>query len=516
MDKGAKRDIVFWISIAITGGFVLWGVLWPSHFENTFKAAKDAITAKMGWFYVLSVTAFLAFCLYMAFSRYGKIKLGKLEDKPEYSTLSWLSMLFAAGMGIGIMFYGVAEPILHYSKPPLGAVVPQTPQAADLAMRYTFFHWGLHAWAIYTLVGLAVAYMQYRKGESGLISATFRPLLGRRIDGPLGKGIDIFATVATAFGLAQSLGIGVMQISSGTNYLFAFPDTPTVQILIMAVMAVLFTASALSGINRGILFLSNLSSVLGIALLLFIFVAGPTTRILDCFTNAIGDYLGNLVPMSFRMTPFQESGWVGSWTIFYWAWWVAWAPYVGVFIARISKGRTVREFVLGVLLAPTLLCAIWFTVFGGAALSLEMFDHKGIADAVNKHIPSSIYVFWQNFPLAGVTSLITIWLTCNFYVSSADSATIVLGTFTSKGSLNPEISTKLTWGFLQCAIAGILLVVGGQKTLEALQTASIVSALPFTILMVFMMFSLYKAMNTEIKEQRFQEKMREEELTPMS
>jgi glycine betaine transporter len=496
---------VFYISVIVVAVFVLWGFLFPEHLAEKAGNALAFTTNTFGWFYLFATFIFLVFALYLAFGPYGRIKLGKDDDDPEYSYFTWLAMLFSAGMGIGLVFWGVAEPMYHFMTPPLSGIEGASPDAARVALRYSFFHWGLHPWAIYTVIGLSIAYAQFRKGESGLISSTFRPLIGDRVEGPLGKGIDILASIATAFGVATSLGLGTLQINGGLSHVFGIPNTTMMQMIIILVVTVLYMISATTGLNRGIRYLSNINLSLAAGLLLFVLFTGPTSFIIDALTTTLGGYLGNIIPMSFRMTPFTGGVWVGAWTLFYWAWWIAWAPFVGSFIARVSKGRTVREFVVTVLLVPTLLGALWFAAFGGSAIFFEMFEQRGIAEAVNTDVTSALFVTLEQFPIGWFLGMLATILIITFFVTSADSATFVLGMLTSNGVLNPATSTKLIWGVLQSSIAAALLLSGG---LNGLQTASIVAALPFAVIMVFMVFSLNRALKTEIKEEKRKERRR--------
>lgn len=509
MHSQAKHGSVFYVSIFVAAFFVVWGIFFPRNLAAAAGAALSFVTAKFGWFYLVSTFSFLIFAIYAGVGPYRKIKLGKEDDEPEYSYSAWFAMLFSAGMGIGLVFWGVAEPIYHYLTPPVASVAAASPQAARMALRYSFFHWGLHAWAIYTVVGLAIAYTQFRKEDSSLISSTFRPLLGERVDGWFGKAVDVLATLATAFGVATSLGLGTLQIAGGLAYAFHIPNTVAVEMIIIVIVTAMYMTSATTGLDRGILFLSNLNMVIALGLLLFVFLMGPTSFLLDSFTTTLGDYIGNLIPMSFRLTPFTRGTWVGTWTLFYWAWWIAWAPFVGMFIARVSKGRTIQEFVLGVLLVPTLFSALWFSVFGGSALSFQMFGHKAIGAAVTKDVTSALFITLQQFPLGYVISIVATVLICTFFVTSADSATFVLGMLTSRGSLNPPLLTKIIWGVLQSAIAAVLLLSGG---LKGLQTASIVAALPFAAIMILMMVSLNKALREEVHAEHQRERIRKKKL----
>ncbi|HZK43738.1 MAG TPA: BCCT family transporter [Syntrophomonadaceae bacterium] len=491
--KHEKIGSVFFASVLIIILFVLWGIISPISMGNIMQAALDFITQTFGWFYLLVTIIFVVFVIYLGFGPYGKIKLGKDDDEPEYNFYTWLAMLFSAGMGIGLVFWGVSEPVTHYLIPPEG-VTPETVEAAKIALRYSFFHWGLHPWAIYAVVALSLAYFRFRKGEPGLISLTFRPLIGDKVNGPIGKGIDSLAIIATVFGVATSLGLGALQINGGLSHLFNIPNNIIVQIGIIALVTVLFLLSATTGLNKGIRYLSNLNLTIAAILLLFVILFGPTLFIIDNFIATIGSYLGNLIPMSFGLTPFVKSDWIASWTLFYWAWWIAWAPFVGTFIARISKGRTIREFVLGVLFVPSILAALWFTAFGGAALHLEMFQGVPIAQAVSNDITSALFIMLEQFPFSLLMIITAILLITTFFITSADSATFVLGMLSTNGVLNPRNSVKIVWGLLQSAIAIVLLLSGG---LGGLQTASIIVALPFSIIMLGMCISL----NMELKRE---------------
>lgn len=489
--------MVFKIAFAIALLFALWGLLSPSGLAETSGSLLAVITEKFGWFYLLATFAFLVFSIYLAFSKYGAIRLGADTDRPEYSNRSWFAMLFSAGMGIGLVFWGVAEPLSHYMTPPQGAT-PQTAEAARLAMRYSFFHWGLHAWAIYTVIGLAIAYFNFRKGQSGLISSTFYPLLGEKVKGPIGKAIDVLAIIATVFGVATSLGLGTLQINGGLNYLTGLPNTFSSQLTIIAVVTVLYLISATTGLDKGIKILSNANLMVAVALLVFVLFAGPTAFLFDVLTTTLGSYLQNLVQMSLTLTPFSAGNWIKNWTLFYWAWWIAWAPFVGMFIARVSKGRTIKEFVLGVLLVPSVFGFLWFSVFGGTALNLELFANAQIAEAAQSDVTSALFNTLSQLPVGLILSGLATLLIITFFITSADSATFVLGMLSSNGIPNPATRVKLAWGLLQSTIAAVLLMSGG---LQGLQTASIVAAAPFAIIMALMCYSLFLALQKDMEKQ---------------
>ncbi|GAB1530498.1 MULTISPECIES: BCCT family transporter [Brevibacillus] len=485
--------MTFLISLVIVFVIVLFGAISPELFASAASQVLKVTTTNFGWFYLIVTFGFLIFCIFLAFSRYGQIPLGSDDDEPEYSLPTWFAMLFSAGMGIGLVFWGVAEPVSHYFAPPAG-VTGQTTEAAQTALRYAFFHWGLHPWGIYALIALTLAYFQFRKGAKGLISSTFGPLFGERIHGPLGKGIDILAVIATVFGVATSLGLGTLQINGGLSHLFGLPSSTTVQIVIISIITVLFLLSATTGLDRGIKYLSNTNLVFALLLLLLTLVLGPTSFIFDAFTSTLGSYLNNLISMSLRLTPFTQGTWVANWTLFYWSWWIAWAPFVGMFIARVSKGRTIKEFVICVMLVPSLLSFIWFSVFGGTALHLEIFDQAPIGAAVQSDISTALFLALEQLPMGYILAVVAILLIITFFITSADSAIFVLGMLSSDGNLDPSNRVKITWGVLQSAIAIVLLLSGG---LEGLQTASIVAALPFTVIMVLMCFSLVMALQEE-------------------
>ncbi|WP_207494466.1 glycine betaine uptake BCCT transporter [Aridibaculum aurantiacum] len=488
--------MVFKVAISIVLLFVLWGLVSPSGLAESSGNLLSIITEKFGWFYLLSTFSFLVFSIVLAFSKYGSIRLGADTDRPQYTNRSWFAMLFSAGMGIGLVFWGVAEPINHYIAPPQDAI-PQTPHAARLAMRYSFFHWGLHAWAIYTVIGLAIAYFTFRKGKSGLISSTFYPLLGDKVEGPIGKTIDILAIIATIFGVATSLGLGTLQINGGLNHLTNLPNNFSSQLTIIVIVTILYLLSATTGLDKGIKILSNVNLLMAVSLLVFVLFAGPTAFLFDVFTTTLGSYIQNLVQMSLTLSPFSAGSWIKDWTLFYWAWWIAWAPFVGMFIARVSRGRTIKEFVLGVLLVPSLFGFVWFAVFGGTGLHLELFRNGNITEAVQTDVTSALFTTLQQLPIGAILSGIATLLIITFFITSADSATFVLGMLSSKGVQNPTVKVKVVWGLMQSTIAAVLLLSGG---LQGLQTASIVAAAPFAIIMCLMCYSLYCSLQEELEE----------------
>ncbi len=490
-----KASSVFYISAAILLMLVVIGVIAPKAFETATGNTESFITDTFGWYYLIIVTAFVAICIYLLVSPAGKIKLGKPDDQPEFSRPTWVAMLFSAGVGIGLVFYGTAEPISHFAlSSPTGET--GSDQAVRDAMQYTFFHWGIHAWAVYGLVGLCLAYFMFRRGETGLISSTLKPVIGRHASGPLGKAIDVIAVLATVMGVATSLGFGAVQINGGLSYLFGIPSNMVSQFIIILAVTVLFMISALSGLDKGIKILSNANMLLAAVVFLIVFIFGPTLFTLNLFTDTLGKYLQNFVNMSFRLAPLNSDNrhWINVWTIFYWAWWIAWSPFVGIFIARVSKGRTIREFVTYVLLAPSLISFLWFSVFGGSAISIERSGTKIISALATQE---SLFGMLSTFPWGTAISVVAIGLIAIFFITSADSGTFVLAMMTTNGDQNPNNTLKIVWGLLLTAIALVLLYSGG---LQALQNTMIIAALPFSVVIILMAVSLLKVLNADARE----------------
>ncbi|RKD25982.1 glycine/betaine ABC transporter permease [Ammoniphilus oxalaticus] len=483
---------VFWVTLIVSILFVLWGAFFPDYLQAVMNTAQVFFLENFGWYYQLAATFFLLFALFLIFSPYGKIKLGKDDDKPDFSRPTWFAMLFSAGMGIGLVFFGVSEPISHYVDPPMGA--GGTPESVRLALRYTYLHWGFHAWGIYAVIALAIAYFKFRKGLPSLMSATLTPILGDRANGLIGKVVDMIAVFATIFGVAASLGLGAGQINSGISYLTGIPNSFGVQLIIIAAVTVLFLLSAATGVKRGIKYLSNAN--LGLAIVLFItfFILAPTVFLLNLFTTTFGEYIQNLLVMGTWLSLFnrESAAWLQNWTIFYWAWWIAWAPFVGTFIARVSKGRTVREFVIAVLVAPTLVCSFWFAVFGGTGIYME--HNLGIPVSAQS-LETALFYVYEHMPFTIVLVIVTLFLVSTFFITSADSATFVLGMQTTNGGLEPPNSVKFIWGIVLSASAAALLYSGG---LPGFQTTIIVSAFPLSIVLFMMVFGLLKSFREEV------------------
>jgi choline/carnitine/betaine transport len=499
-DERASLDRgVFAVSAVLALAFVAWGFLSPGGLGSASGSALTWIEQNLGWLFVTLASAFVVFVLWLAASQYGRIPLGRDDEAPEFRTVSWIAMMFSAGMGIGLMFYGVAEPLAHYVSPPPRSVEAETPEAIQTAMATTLFHWTLHPWAIYAVVGLAIAYGTFRRGRKQLISAAFEPLFGRRrTDGPAGKLIDVLAIFATLFGSAASLGLGALQIGSGIEILGWAGDVGNgVLVAIIAVLTAAFVASAVSGVARGIQWLSNINMVLAVVLAVFVFAVGPTVLILNLVPGAIGSYFSDLAQMAART---EASGgdamaaWLRGWTVFYWAWWISWTPFVGVFIARISRGRTIRQFVTGVLLVPSVVTLMWFAIFGGAGIAAQ---RDGVDVAGQATSEGQLFGVLGQYPLATVMTVLVMLLVGIFFVSGADAASIVMGSLSEHGTLSPSRRTVIFWGVVMGAVAAVMLMVGGDEALTGLQNLTIIAALPFALVMVGLAVSLAKDVRSD-------------------
>ncbi|CAM3924254.1 BCCT family transporter [Alkalicoccus chagannorensis] len=502
-----KPNIVFYIAAPIVLAFVLWGFFSPDSLESASNTGLGFTLNNFGWFYMLATAFFIAFILFLAVSPFGKLKLGKPDEKPEYRFFTWLGMLFSAGIGVGFVFWGVAEPVLYFFDPHPDYVDAGEGTRATAGLRYGVFHWALHPWAIFSLVALTLAYVQFRKDQPALISSAFQPLIGDKAYGAFGKSIDTLAVLATSTGVATTFGLSALQISGGLSYLIdGVNNTPVTQSIIIAVVTILFIFSAATGVNKGIRILSTINLTIAAILLLFVIIIGPTLFIAQNFVTTIGGYMSNVMTMSLDLDPFGDGEWLGNNTIFFWAWHISWAPFMGIFIARISRGRTIREFVAGVLLVPSVLAALWFTTFGGTALSQILGGNEVIGDLVMENEELALFAMLGEMPLAMITSSLAILLIVIFFITSADSASYVLGAMTSSGSLNPKLIVKIIWGFLIAGTASVLLASGG---LEGLQTASIVAALPFAIIMVVMLFSLLIMMGKDIRLDKLKQRKKE-------
>ncbi|MET8569295.1 BCCT family transporter [Streptomyces sp. NPDC004783] len=495
-EKHPRTDrVVFGVTAVLTLAFVIWGAAFTDSLEDVSSSALGGLIHNGGWAFMLAASAFVVFALWLAASRYGRIHLGAEGEAPEFRTVSWVAMMFSAGMGIGLMFYGVSEPLAHYTTPPPGTSPADSGERMETAMATTLFHWTLHPWAIYAVVGLAIAYSTFRRRRRQTISAVFTPLIGEKnANGVGGRVIDMLAIIATVFGSAASLGLGALQIGSGVEKLDWMDKVSTgLLVSIIAVLTVAFVASAVSGVEKGIQWLSNTNMVLALVLAVFVFVAGPTIVVLDLVPTSVFSYLGDLPQLAGRTEASGGEGvasWLGSWTVFYWAWWISWTPFVGMFIARISRGRTIRQFIGGVILVPSSVSLIWFAVFGGSAMKLQEQDRLG-----GETTPEGqLFAVLQQFPVATVTSLLVMILVGIFFVSGADAASIVMGTLSQKGALEPTRWVVVFWGVVTGAVAAIMLLVGSGQgdALTGLQNLTILAAAPFVVVMVFMCVALMR------------------------
>ncbi len=490
---------VFITSSVLIVGFIIFGSLFSETAATLFSFLQAFIAEKFRWLFIILFNMALVFCIYLTASRYGDIRLGKQTERPQYSLFSWIAMLFSAGIGIGLVYWGTAEPLYHFMAPPLGEA--ETLESAKQAMNLSFLHWGLHAWAIYTIVALSLAYFHFRRGLPLSIRSTLYPILGQRIYGKWGHTVDVLAVFGTMFGVVTSLGLGVMQINAGLEGLFGIPSTLTIQFIIIAFVTSLACGSLMLGLDKGIKRLSDINMGLTGILLAFMVILGPTLFIFDSFIENVGNYLANIVTLSTWSEAYSNTDWQKAWTIFYWAWWVSWSPFVGVFIARISRGRTIREFVFGVLLIPMTILFFWFTTFGGVAIQMELLAgmnpevvSPGLVAAVQTDYGSAIFKLVEYYPLTKPITLLIVVMIVLWFVTSSDSASFVIDMLTAGGDTNPPKIQRLFWALMQGLIAAILLAAGG---LDALQAAAIVAGLPFALVIFVMMYALLRGMSRD-------------------
>ncbi|MBK3393948.1 BCCT family transporter [Psychrobacter sp. M9-54-1] len=490
---------VFITSSVLIVGFIIFGSLFSETAATLFSFLQAFIAEKFRWLFIILFNMALVFCIYLTASRYGDIRLGKQTERPQYSLFSWIAMLFSAGIGIGLVYWGTAEPLYHFMAPPLGEA--ETLESAKQAMNLSFLHWGLHAWAIYTIVALSLAYFHFRRGLPLSIRSTLYPILGQRIYGKWGHTVDVLAVFGTMFGVVTSLGLGVMQINAGLEGLFGIPSTLTIQFIIIAFVTSLACGSLMLGLDKGIKRLSDINMGLTGILLAFMVILGPTLYIFDSFIENVGNYLANIVTLSTWSEAYSNTDWQKAWTIFYWAWWVSWSPFVGVFIARISRGRTIREFVFGVLLIPMTILFFWFTTFGGVAIQMELLAgmnpevvSPGLVAAVQVDYGSAIFKLVEYYPLTKPITLLIVVMIVLWFVTSSDSASFVIDMLTAGGDTNPPKIQRLFWALMQGLIAAILLAAGG---LDALQAAAIVAGLPFALVIFVMMYALLRGMSRD-------------------
>lgn len=487
-------SIILVIFIAVT-------LLFPTQAQAFFDNTLDIISSTTGWLMIFAANIFILAALYFAFGRYGSIVIGGKKAKPEFSRFAWYSMLLSAGMGIGLLFWSVAEPIMHLGEPSpmFGNVAPNSASAAQAAMASTFFHWGIHPWAIYAIVGLGLAFFSYNKGLPLTIRSLFYPLIGNKIYGFWGNVIDILSVLATLMGLATSLGLGVSQVNAGLNHLFGLSINTTTQVILIAVITGFATISVVMGLDGGVKRLSEINMVLAGVFLVFVLIAGPTVYILSGFTQNLGYYMSNFVEMSMWTETFRDSNWQGAWTVFYWAWWISWSPFVGMFIARVSKGRTVKEFIIGVIIIPTTISFLWMSVFGGTAIFQQLNGINDLTAIISVDESLALFELVENLPISNVLSIVGIILVVVFFVTSSDSGSLVVDHLTSGGKLESPVPQRIFWAVMEGVVAATLLVGGG---LSALQTASIITGLPFTIILLVMIYSLYLGLRQEFLIER--------------
>ena len=497
---------VFFTSSGLIIVLLVLTLVYREQAQSAFSAVQTLVSNQFGWLLILTVNILLVYSIFLAFGRFSKIRIGGPDARPEFSTRSWFAMLFSAGMGIGVIYWSVAEPITHFSTTPFLAE-SGTADAAQVGMATTFLHWGFHAWAVYAVVGLALAFFAYNWGLPLTVRSLFYPLLGERIYGWIGDVVDTIAVLATMFGITTVLGLGAGQISAGMNYLFDTPDTIIVEVGIIAFITAIATMSVVAGLDGGVKRLSDINIGVAVVLLAFILVVGPTVFILNGFIENVGFYLQNFMFLGTWSEAYEGGTWQNNWTVFYWAWWVSWAPFVGIFIARISKGRTVREFMLGVTLVPSLVCFFWFSAFGGTALYQALNGVGDIVGAVDENFATAFFVMVSQLPLAWPISLIAVLLIFTFFVTSSDSGSLVIDSITAGGKEDAPVVQRVFWAVTEGAVAAVLLIGGG---LTALQTAVLVLGLPFAIVILFVCYSLYKGLQTEFLDEVASEEARAE------
>ncbi|MFK3938042.1 BCCT family transporter [Alkalihalobacillus sp. NPDC078783] len=506
--KKSNLTIVFWISLSIASIFILWGVIFPANVDRVLGAIDGFLSNYFGWVYIITTTLFVLLALFFIFGPYGRIRLGQPDERPEYSYFTWFAFLFTAGMGVGLVFFGVAEPLIHYYEPP--SAIPLTPAAAEESAYYTLFHWGFHPWATYAIVALTLAYFKFRHQSPALLSSALAPIFGStRTSGWLGHSVDSLAVFVTVFGVATSLGLGASQITAGLNYVNGnIPNNMFTTLIIILIVTALFIFSVMRGVDKGLRYLSWTNVVVAILLMLFIFVLSSPVRIIESFTTTLGNYIQQLPRMTLGMQAFTgEREFLNEWTLFYWSWWIGWSTFVGTFIARVSRGRTIREFVIGVVTVPAVFSALWFSIFGVAGIDMDQATMGTLYNLINEQgTEVALFAFLEQYPFSIVVLGVAILLIASFFITSADSATLVLGMLTTGGRLNPPTKVKVIWGLILSATASALLLSGG---LEALEMAMLIAAFPFAIVVIFMMISLLKALSSEYDILRLESKHKE-------
>jgi choline/glycine/proline betaine transport protein len=491
--KSTLNPPVFYTSAILILLLVLYAVVFQTQAQSQFDDIQRWINTNASWFYILAVALILISVVFLAVSRYGDIKLGPDHSVPDYRNSSWFAMLFSAGMGIGLMFFGVAEPVMHFTSPPVGE--GGTVAAAREAMKITFFHWGLHAWAIYAMVALILAYFSFRNGLPLTLRSALYPLIGERIYGPIGHAVDVFAILGTVFGVATSLGYGVLQINSGFHHLFGLPVNTTVQVILITATCALATLSVASGLDKGIRILSEINLGLAVVLMVFVLLLGPTVFLLQAYVQNTGAYLSDIVNKTFNLYAYEPTDWIGGWTLLYWGWWLSWSPFVGLFIARISRGRTIREFVCGVLFVPAGFTLLWMTIFGDSAIHMVLNEGvKDLASVIDQDSSLALFAFLEHFPFSSVVSMVAVLMVVVFFVTSADSGALVVDMLASSGHDHSPLWQRIFWSVCIGVVAIALLLANG---LKALQTATIASALPFSIILLASIWGLFKALSLD-------------------
>ena len=489
---------VFGVSAGLTLMFIIMTLLFPASAKEALTGARSWSIEHFDWLFMLGCNLFVVFCLALIVLPVGRIRLGGVNAKPEFSTLSWFSMLFAAGMGIGLMFWSVAEPVAYYTDwygTPLNAPA-NTPEGASMALGATMFHWGLHPWAIYGVVGLSLAFFAYNKGLPLTIRSAFYPLLGRHTWGVIGHLIDILAVLATIFGLATSLGLGAQQAAGGLNYLFGIANDLSTQVAVIIIVTAVALFSVARGLDGGVKLLSNINMIIAAALIAVIIVVGPTLAIFKSLGTIAGSYAENMVALS-GWTDREDTTWFHGWTVFYWAWWISWSPFVGMFIARVSRGRTVREFITAVLLIPTLVTLLWMSVMGGTAIEQASHGIGQLANGIDD-VSQAMFHMFENLPLTSLLSVVGVVLVLVFFITSSDSGSLVIDSITAGGKTDAPMPQRLFWASLVGIIAGTLLVGGGSEALTALQAGAVSTGLPFTAILILMCLSLYRGLRSEV------------------
>jgi len=490
---GDIDNTVFWVSFIALVVALIFGVVVPERLAEILNTADGFVVTNFTWWYMLVIAGSILFIIWLAFSKFGTIRLGKDKDVPEYTTFNWIAMLFSCGIGVGFIFWGVAEPLYHFMDTPYMAE-SATAAAAPVAMQITLLHWGVHGWVCYSVIGVAIAYSTYRLGNPLRFSYALEPLLGQNAHGLAGKLVDFLAVFATVAGISTSLGMGVISIRYGTTSVFGLEMTEFYVVIALIVLIAAYTISTMTGLNRGIKKLSVLNIWLAMFLLAFVFIMGNTRFFLDLMVDGFGHYLSNFVFMTFYTDPVEQTPWLGWWTIFYWGWWIAWGPFVGGFIARISKGRTIREFIIGVLVVPLAMTVIWFSVIGGATIDAQMTGAVDMWGAISEDTGSGIYALLSAYPMGSIVAVVVYFNMLTFLVTSADSAAFFVSMIISKGNLTPTTGMRVIWAILLGASAIILTLSGG---LGALQTISILAALPFSLVVIAVIVAFVKSIQND-------------------